>query len=53
MRRGPVCSAHVTRVTHAGIKNAELVIIKDSGHFPWIEKPEQFFDVVEKFFKEQ
>lgn len=49
----PICTANVTRVTHEGIKGSELVIIKNCGHFPWIEKPEDFFDVVMRFFRDR
>jgi len=47
----PVCTAHVSRVTAKGIEGAQTHIIAESGHFPWIEKPVEFFDVVIGFFK--
>lgn len=31
---------------HAGIPGSELVVFKESGHFPFIEEPEAFTDVV-------
>ena len=45
----PVCTANASRVTHEGITESELVVIKDCGHFPWIEMPEQFFIEVIRF----
>jgi proline iminopeptidase len=48
----PVCSAKVTGITHDGIASSELAVIDDCGHFPWIEKPVQFFAEVVRFFKD-
>lgn len=31
---------------------SRLVIFERSGHFPWIEEPEKFFDLVRFFFRE-
>lgn len=28
---------------HRGIENSELFVIKDAGHFPWLEQPATFF----------
>jgi proline iminopeptidase len=28
------------------IPHAELVVLEDSGHFPWLEEPERFFEVL-------
>jgi len=28
---------------HANIASSDLIVVKDSGHFPWIEQPSQFF----------
>jgi pimeloyl-ACP methyl ester carboxylesterase len=47
----PICSEHVSRVTANGVAGAEVVIIQDSGHYPWIEKPEELFGKVVKFIK--
>ncbi|KIN02574.1 hypothetical protein OIDMADRAFT_102697 [Oidiodendron maius Zn] len=47
----PICSENVSRVTAKGIAGADVVIIEDCGHFPWIEKPEDFFKEVTKFIK--
>ena len=34
---------------HKNIKNSKLVIIQDCGHFPYVEKPEELFNIVETF----
>lgn len=34
------------------IPESELNIIEQSGHFPFIEKPEEFFDLLKAFLKE-
>ena len=31
------------------IPGSEVVLFEESGHFPWIEEPERFFDVVRSF----
>ncbi len=36
---------------HRGIKDSELVIFDDSGHFPFLDEPKKFFDTVTKFLK--
>lgn len=33
----------------AAFPNSTLVLIEAAGHYPQIEKPEQFFTVVRKF----
>lgn len=48
----PVTTSHVARVTAEGIEGADCVIIENCGHFPWVEKPEEFFWVVIKFFED-
>lgn len=34
---------------HITIKNSQFEIIKDCGHFPYIEKPQEFFKLLNKF----
>jgi proline iminopeptidase len=36
---------------HKAIPGSKLVIIEDSDHFPYIEKPSEFFEAIEKFLK--
>lgn len=38
---------------HDSIKSSTLAIVKDSGHMPWIEQPEQFATACESWFKAQ
>ena len=35
------------------IKNSSEIVIKDAGHFCWIEQPVQFFNDCERWLKEQ
>ena len=35
------------------IQNAAEVVIKDAGHFPWIEQPTSFFGETEKWLQKQ
>ena len=39
----------VAKEIHAAMPVSELVIIKDSGHFTFIEKPNEFFGVINEF----
>jgi proline iminopeptidase len=44
----PACSAELA----AGIKNAQMVTFKHSGHYPFIEEAEQFWQVVGGFWED-
>lgn len=44
-----VCPVAEGQRLNKGIRNSRLVILEKSGHFPWIEAPEQFFGEVERF----
>ena len=35
--------------THSAIPKSELVVIKDSDHYTYIEKPKEFFDAIDEF----
>lgn len=35
----------------AAFPNARLVVVDNAGHFPHVEQPEQFFDVVSEFLR--
>src|SRR3990170_650899 len=41
-----------SKILHDKIKGSKLVIIKDCGHIPTIEKPQEFNEVVLDFLKE-
>jgi len=36
---------------HQSIKNSKLVVLKECGHFPYIEQPKEFFSTVRNFVK--
>ncbi len=40
-----------SRSIHEGIKGSKFVIIKDCGHFPYVEQPEILFPMLFDFFK--
>lgn len=38
---------------HENIANSDEIVIKDAGHFSWIEQPTQFFEEVTKWLEKQ
>jgi pimeloyl-ACP methyl ester carboxylesterase len=45
-----ICSeAAARKVAHELGGKAQLVLIEEAGHVPWLEKPVKFFSVVRKF----
>lgn len=38
-----ICSVAASEWTREGIKRSKLVVLENCGHFPWVEKPEEFF----------
>lgn len=44
--------AHAKRI-HQHIPSAQLVVINDAGHFPWIEQPAEFFNAFTSWIKRQ
>ncbi|NUN69488.1 MAG: alpha/beta hydrolase [Bacteroidetes bacterium] len=34
-----------------GIPGAQLVMMEQSGHFPWLDEPERFFSTITEFFE--
>ena len=44
-----MCPVAVSERLHDGIANSELVVLKNSGHFPWIEEPARFFSSIRHF----
>lgn len=46
-----ICPALIAEHVHAGIRGSQLLEIDNSGHFPWIEQPSQFFDAVVRFLQ--
>src|SRR5215213_7024615 len=41
-----ICPPSQAKIMHEGIPHSELVVFERSGHFPYIEEPEAFFDAV-------
>lgn len=37
------------KLIHENLPNSEFVLIKNSGHFPFIEQPEAYFDAIDDF----
>lgn len=52
-RYDPVVPIAHSELIHAGIPNSELVVFEESGHFPMIEEPEKFRDVVRRFITQR
>lgn len=50
-RHDPVCPVEVSEKLQHDIPGARLVVYEDTGHFPWIEQPEQFFADAASFFR--
>jgi len=45
----PFCSPVVADQIHQGLQQSKLVVLREAGHFPWIEQPREFFDMVHNF----
>lgn len=41
-----------SRAWSAALPNARLVVIPAADHLPWVEQPEQFFPVVDRFLRD-
>ena len=46
-----ICPPSQADIIHRCIPNSELVILDQSGHFPYAEEPGAFFDAVRKWLK--
>lgn len=46
-----VCPPSKSEIMHDGLPNSELVIFEESGHFPFVEEAELFFETVRGWFK--
>ncbi|GAB3953736.1 alpha/beta hydrolase [Kribbella albertanoniae] len=42
----PVCSPAQSRRIARRMKSADVVVFDNSGHFPWLDEPEQFYAVM-------
>ncbi|KFY88127.1 hypothetical protein V498_06899 [Pseudogymnoascus sp. VKM F-4517 (FW-2822)] len=50
-REDGICSVASTERTDEGIERCRLEVVEDAGHFPWVEKPNDFFPILVKFLK--
>jgi proline iminopeptidase len=41
-----ICPPSPAKIMHEGIPHSELVLFEQSGHFPYIEEPDAFFNAV-------
>lgn len=48
----PACPLDESERIQSGIVGSKIVAIDKSGHFPWIEQPEEFFSAVMQFLKD-
>ncbi|MCC6128270.1 MAG: alpha/beta hydrolase [Chlamydiae bacterium] len=46
-------SLPVIERTHKSIPNSRLVILKDCGHFPYVEKPDELFPILDAFLHDK
>ncbi len=46
-----VCSPVCARDLHLGLRNSKLLVIEKSGHFPWLEQPDEFNSQVPRFLE--
>jgi len=37
---------------HENIKNSDYIVMENCGHFPYIEDPERYFDLIENFLSQ-
>lgn len=51
-REDPFCSVRAANRAHVGIRGSSLVVLEDCGHFPWIEKREEFGVIVGRYLME-
>jgi proline iminopeptidase len=44
-----ICPLPAAEYLHREIPGSKLLVIEDSGHFPWLEQPEDFFSGIREF----
>jgi proline iminopeptidase len=49
-RQDPI-DARMAYETHLALKGSQLQFINRCGHFPWVEQPQKFFEIVGKFLE--
>jgi proline iminopeptidase len=45
----PFCSPVVADHIHQGLQQSNLVVLREAGHYLWIEQPKAFFELIQKF----
>jgi proline iminopeptidase len=48
----PFCSFVVADQIHQGLQRSKLVVLREAGHFLWIEQPRDFFGIIEEFLQQ-
>ncbi|KAF7557083.1 hypothetical protein G7Z17_g888 [Cylindrodendrum hubeiense] len=46
-----MCSPQASQAIAEGIQGSKLVVIPGVGHFPWIEKPDEFWAAIDAFLE--
>jgi proline iminopeptidase len=47
-----ICPPSQAHLMQAGLPQAQLVLFEHSGHFPWIEEPERFSQIVKAWLEQ-
>ena len=50
-REDAQCSVQNAEETKKGVPHAEIVILEECGHFPWIEQPGKTFEAIHSFLR--
>jgi proline iminopeptidase len=48
-RHDYICPLALSEHLHKAIPHSQLTIFEESGHFPWLEEPEKFFAIFNRF----
>jgi proline iminopeptidase len=48
-----ICSPVQARIIHEGIRGSQWVEFEHAGHFPWLEEPDEFAGVIQRFGAKQ
>jgi proline iminopeptidase len=46
-----ICPVQISEHLHSVLASSTLHVFESSGHFPWIEEPQCFFELVKRYFK--
>jgi pimeloyl-ACP methyl ester carboxylesterase len=47
-----ICDTESARILADGIAGARLAVIREAGHFPWVEQPHAFREALDAFLAE-